>query len=249
MKKTPGPRASRDRRYAHASRAAPLAVPIAGELLDQMLERTGIDKREIDGVALAPSYKEINNAFWSNFLVDYLGLRVTWLQTSDLGGGIPLALVDRASAAIRAGHCEVVLLLGADVQREPAEEGLQHSGYRAEWERVQGLPGAPGEFGLLLNRYRHEYELDERALAKIAVVQRAGAVNHEYACDQFRKPITEADYFASRMIADPLRLLDCVMPCDGGAALLLMSTERAKRAGSSNASLRPACRGDERQRA
>lgn len=214
-----------------ARRSGRSAYSIAAEVLEQLIERTGIDKRQIDGLAIATSYSEVDNAFWSNFVVDYLGLRVNWLQVSDLGGAMHLSLVDRACAAIRSGQCETVLLLGADTQLEEMELPLRHSGYRGEWERVQGLPGPPGEFGLLLNRYRHLYDLDEKALAKIAITQRAGAVNNDCACETFRKPLTEREYFASRMIADPIRLLDCVMPCDGGGALLLTSTKRAKKAG------------------
>jgi acetyl-CoA acetyltransferase len=200
---------------------------IAAEVLEAVLERTGIDKNAIDGLAIGSSYHEVDNAFWSNFVADYLGLSLRWLQVSDLGGAMHLSLLDRACAAIRSGRCETVLLLGADVQIEEMELPLRHSGYRGEWERVQGLPGPPGEFGLLLNRYRHLYDLDANALAKIAITQRDGAVNNPNACEVFRKPLSSEQYFASRMIADPIRLLDCVMPCDGGAALVLTSTAAA----------------------
>jgi acetyl-CoA acetyltransferase len=105
---------------------------------------------------------------------------------------------------------------------------------RSEWSRVQGIPGAPGEFGLLLSRYAHLYDLDDAALSKICITQRSGAVENEYAVESLRKPLTEEDYFASRYIAAPIRLLDCTMPCDGGGAVLMMSTAAAKRAGFRN---------------
>jgi acetyl-CoA acetyltransferase len=200
---------------------------LCGELLESILDRSGIDKRQIDGLAVGSSYREVENAFWSNFVVDYLGLSVQWLQVGDLGGAMHLALLERACAAIRSGKCETVLLLGADTQIEEMELPLRYTGYRGEWERVQGLPGPPGEFGLLLNRYRHLFDLDTDALAKIAITQRAGAVNNPFACAAFRKPLTVEGYYASRFIADPIRLLDCVMPCDGGGALLITTPERA----------------------
>jgi acetyl-CoA acetyltransferase len=216
-------------KYSRRSGRSP--YDFAAEVLEQIVERSGIDPKQIDGVALGPSFQALGTSFYSNFMVDYLGLSVSWLQTSDLGGATFLSLVDRASAAIRAGHCETVLVLGADAVMEEAERMLRRSGYRAEWQLVQGVPGTAGEFGLLLNRYLTVHELDPKALAKISIVQRAGAVDNEVAVEGLRKPLTEDDYFASRMIADPIRLLDCVMPCDGGAALLLMSTEAAKRSG------------------
>jgi acetyl-CoA acetyltransferase len=203
---------------------------LAAEVLERLLARTGIDKRRIDGLAVGSSYAEAGNAFYSNQMCDYLGLSVHWLQTADVGGCINLSLIERASQAIRSGRCETIVLLSADREHDQHAPPA-HVDARTEWLRVQGLPGAPGQFGLLLNRYSHLYDLDAAALAKISVTQRAGAVNNEYAVESLRRPITEADYFASRTIAAPIRLLDCTMPCDGGGGLVLMSTAAAKRAG------------------
>mgnify|MGYP003693880947 CR=1 FL=1 len=36
------------------------------------------------------------------------------------------------------------------------------------------------------------------------------------------------DYFNSRMISDPIRLFDCVMPCSGAECVILASEERPK---------------------
>jgi acetyl-CoA acetyltransferase len=198
---------------------------IAGELLEQILDRTNLDKRAIDGLAVAPAMSD-PNPFWSNFVADYLGLTVNWLQTTDLGGATALASVARAAAAIRGGLCETVLLLGADAAM--VERRVSYSGYRTEWEEVQGLPGPPGEFGMLMHRYMHVHRLEPEALGKVAVSQRAGAVHNPNAYPGFRKAITLEDYFASRMIADPVRLLDCVMPLDGGGAVLMMRSDQAR---------------------
>lgn len=202
---------------------------IAGELLEQILDRSGLDKRAIDGLAICPALAEASNPFWSNFMADYLGLTVSWLQTTDLGGATAIASVARAAAAIRAGLCETALLLGADAAM--VERHSPYGGYRSEWEQVQGLPGPPGEFGMLMHRYAHVHRLEPEALGRVAVAQRAGAVRNPNAYEGFRKPMSLEDYFASRMIADPVRLLDCVMPLDGGGALLMMRSEKAQALG------------------
>jgi acetyl-CoA acetyltransferase len=44
----------------------------------------------------------------------------------------------------------------------------------------------------------------------------------------YGKPITLEDHQASRMIADPLRLLDCCQESDGAVAVVVVSAERAK---------------------
>ena len=54
---------------------------------------------------------------------------------------------------------------------------------------------------------------------------------NENACEELRVPITIEDYINSRMIADPIRLLDCVMLADGAAGLIVTSKKRAKEKG------------------
>jgi acetyl-CoA acetyltransferase len=50
-------------------------------------------------------------------------------------------------------------------------------------------------------------------------------------CEKLRVPITIDDYMNSRMIADPIRLLDCVMRTDGAAGMIVMSRKRAREKG------------------
>ena len=79
------------------------------------------------------------------------------------------------------------------------------------------LLGPPGAFGLLQRAYDAKYGVDLQALGKLAVTQRNHAILNENACEELRVPITIDDYINSRMIADPIRLLDCVMLADGAA--------------------------------
>ena len=94
--------------------------------------------------------------------------------------------------------------------------------------------GPPASFGLLARRYEHQYGLDYSMLGKLAVTQRNHALLNDMACEKLRKPITIDDYLNSRMIADPIRLLDCVMPADGASGLIMMSKAMAKAKGFKN---------------
>ena len=58
---------------------------------------------------------------------------------------------------------------------------------------------------------------------------------NDNACEKLRKAITVDDYINSRMIADPIRLLDCVMVCDGASGLLVTSRNNAERKGFTKA--------------
>jgi acetyl-CoA acetyltransferase len=138
--------------------------------------------------------------------------------------------VARAAAAIDAGMCEVALCLYADTHvRE--HNGRNDRNYRRDWTEPYGLLGPPGAFGLLQRAYDAKYGVDLHALGKLAVTQRDHALLNENACEELRVPITIEDYLNSRMIADPIRLLDCVMLADGAAGLIVTSRQRARQKG------------------
>jgi acetyl-CoA acetyltransferase len=203
---------------------------IAGELLAAALESAQLDIASIDGLATCLSSSEATNPFWSPFMGDYLGLELNWCQGMDLGGASFLGGVARACEAIRGGACETVLVLAADAVT--TVDLSRVAAYRPEWQFPVGLMGPPGTFGLLASRYRSTYDLDDRALAKLAIVQREHALMNDNACEKLRRPLTEEAFLSSRAISDPIRLLDCVMSCDGGSAVIVTSTENAKRTGA-----------------
>ena len=162
-------------------------------------------------------------------MAGYLGLELNWTQTTDMGGGSVTGNVARASAAIRAGLCDVVLVLAADA--ESTENKGNVGLWRTEWQFPVGTMGPPGYFGLLSTRYREQFGLDDNALAKLAVTQRDHALLNDLACDKLRKRLTAEDYLNSPMISSPIRMLDCVMVCDGANAVLVTSTKRARELG------------------
>jgi acetyl-CoA acetyltransferase len=71
---------------------------------------------------------------------------------------------------------------------------------------------------------------------RLAVDQRTNAL--AYGSRVFKKPLTLEEYLAARPIAEPLHLFDCVMPCAGAEAFLVMSEERARDAGLAHATVR-----------
>jgi len=199
---------------------------LGAEILDSLLTSTGFEKQEIDGLVLSASMTGAANPFWSQTTADQLGLELDFCQTVDIGGSSPLGALARASAAIDAGLCTAAVLLYADTQG--AENNSRQRSFSGEWTTPYGLLGPPGAFGLLSKRYEHLYGLDYRMLAKLAVAQRGHAVLNPNAVEKLRQPITIDDYINSRMIAEPIRLLDSVMVCDGASGLLVTSRARAK---------------------
>jgi acetyl-CoA acetyltransferase len=205
------------------------AVEIAGEAVAKLLAEARLDHGEIDGLATTLAMSDAGNPFWSSLLAEHLGLSPRWCQATDLGGASNLGNIARAAAAIRAGMCETVICLGADAVS--THDATRQTGHRTEFCAPVGYSGPLIVFALLTSAYIARFGNPEAALAKLAVAQRSGAVANEIACEILRRPITESDYLRSRFVSHPLRLLDCVMRCDGGYAVLVTSTRRARELG------------------
>lgn len=202
---------------------------IGAEILEALMAQTGVEKPEIDGMILSSCSTGAGNIFWSQTTADQLGLELDFCQSVDIGGCSPVAAVARAAMAIEAGLCETVLCLFTDTQ--VAEDNRKMRAFAEEWTTPLGYLGPPTAFGLLSTRYDHQFGLDPAMLGKLAVTQRNHAILNENAVASLRKPITLEDYLSSRMISDPIRLLDCVMACDGGSGILVTSRKAAARRG------------------
>ena len=205
------------------------AYDLGGEVLAELLAATKIDKDAIDGLSVTAPLSECPNPFFAVYMAEALGLTPTWLNYGGIGGCSATGGVARAASAIRDGMCEVALVLSADA---PSTSWRANYGaYRPEFQDPPGVQGPPATFGLLMSRYRHQFGIKSEALGKIAITQRQHALHNDNAYAKFKTPITMTDYEKSRVIADPLRLLDCVMFCDGANAFLVTSATRARSLG------------------
>ncbi|HVZ46479.1 MAG TPA: thiolase family protein [Ramlibacter sp.] len=198
---------------------------LAAEVFAGLLERTGIPTADIDGLSVSSALVELN-PFYAQCVADMLGLSTSWLHTSGMGGCSAVAGLARAIAAVREGECSVAVVLSADAPSSFAREPAR--GYRHEFEAPVPISSPPTVFGLMMSDRAHRFGPCDEALGKIAITQRAHAVLNENALAKLRKPLTMAAYLDSRMIAEPLRMLDCVMPCDGANACIVTTADRAR---------------------
>jgi acetyl-CoA acetyltransferase len=88
-----------------------------------------------------------------------------------------------------------------------------------------GSPLVSG-YALAARRHMHQYGTTSEQLARVAVDMRANAAKNPLA--MYRDPLTVDDVLASRMISDPLHMLDCCIISDGGGAVLMTTAERAR---------------------
>ena len=205
------------------------AYDLAGEALAALLATSGLQLEEIDGLCVTASLSEGTNPFFAAYMCEALGITPTWLHLSGLGGCSALSGVVSAMSAVREGQCRIAVVLSADAPSTiyRADFGAQ----RTEFQEPQAASRPPAAFGLLMDRYAHQYGIKPQALGKIARVQRGHAVLNENALPKLRVPLSKEEYDKSRVIADPLRLLDSVMFCDGANALVVTSRDEAARRG------------------
>jgi acetyl-CoA acetyltransferase len=174
-------------------------------------------------------------------LSEYLGIPVNYGEVVDLGGATSAGMIWRAAAAIELGLCDVVLAvvpgsynLPVSRTRPPREIGYfgassnKYGSPQAEFEIPYGNLGQNAPYAQIARRYATEFGYDPRALAKIAADQRTNACAHPDAVF-YGQPITVDDVLASPMVADPLHKLEIVMPCHGGAAVVIASQDVARR--------------------
>lgn len=218
---------------AHESprRKAPSIHPyqIHAEVISAALDDAGLTLDDVDGFATAASFP--SEAGWQLNAVEiaeYVGLRPSWLCSTDIGGAMTLSHVGNAVAAIEAGLCEVVVISYASSGRSwtlPASDFNTGRTGPGQYEVPFGA-STISAYALAATRYMHEYGLRSEQLAEIAVQTRAYANLNPQA--MYRDLITVDDVLSSPMISTPLHKLDCCVVSDSGGALVVTSKARAR---------------------
>jgi acetyl-CoA acetyltransferase len=162
-------------------------------------------------------------------IAEYMQVFPRYCMGAPAGGGTTLAIMHHAASAIVTGMCNTVLITMADSQvsglsRDRAIELMSTAGH-PQFERPYGPP-IPAFYALLARAHENAYGTTAEQRAAVAVACRKHASLNPAA--QMRKPITVSDVLNSRMISDPLHLLDCSLVSDGGAAFIMTSAERAR---------------------
>lgn len=192
------------------------------------LEDAGITKDDVDGLITCNSWVE-PYMYHAEMIAEYMQIFPRYCLNVATGGGTTLAIMQHAATAIATGVCNTVLITMADnmlsgLSRDKAIEAMSTAGH-AQFERPYGPP-IPGFYALIAQAHIHAYGTTSEQLAAVSVACRKHASLNPAA--QMRDPITVDDVLNSKMIADPLHLLDCSVVSDGGAAIIMTAAERAK---------------------
>ena len=208
-----------------------------GRALQALVQQAGVAKHEIDGLTVSSFSLSPDTAVG---VTQQLGLSPRWLDHIPTGGASGVMALRRAARAVQAGDASIVACVAADTNH--VDSFRQMLGSFSQFARDATYPygsGGPNAiFAFITANYMHKYGARREDFGRICVDQRRNAL--AYGTRLFKKPLTLDEYMAARPIADPLHLFDCVMPCAGAEAFLVMSEQRARDLGLAYATVRGA---------
>ncbi|MBB5216217.1 thiolase C-terminal domain-containing protein [Parapusillimonas granuli] len=225
--------------YEGVVAAAPVTVPYVrysiesahwwlGRALGGLVRGAGVAKHEIDGMCVSSFTLAPDTAVG---LTQHLGMSPRWLDHIPMGGASGVIGLRRAARAVQAGDAEIVACLAGDTNHVDSFRHTvsQFSRFAQDGVYPYGAGGPNASFALLTRNYMRASGATREDFGKLCVAQRANALHNPHAL--MKKPLSLEQYLDAREITEPIHLFDCVMPCAGADAFLVMREQRARALG------------------
>ena len=198
------------------------AMEIMANSVHDALDDAGIKLNEVDGVFAATAF----HSMAAMSLSEYLGLKPKFADGSQIGGSSFLSHILTAALALDAGLINVAVVAYGSNQKsiggfKTISEAMP---YEAQYEPRMPVTA----YALAAKRYMHEFGASREDLANVAVSARDWALLNPRAYTYDKGPLTIEDVLSARPIVDPLGKLDCCLVTDGGAAVVMTRSDRAK---------------------
>jgi acetyl-CoA acetyltransferase len=216
--------------------ASKSALALTVDAAMEAIRDAGLTRAEIDGIATWPGERADGSGFspvGCSAVQDALRFKVNWYAG---GGEAPgqYGAVFNAIGAIAAGLCRNVLIFRtmyeATARKSAFANSLLKQGERQAgpfaWYAPYFTYAAALQQALFFNLYVHKSGIRPEQVAQVPINQRRNAALNPKAI--YRTPITLEDYLASPLIATPLRLFDCDVPCDGAVAIIVSRLDIAR---------------------
>jgi len=196
-----------------------------GKSIAELIRSAKIEKNDIDGFCISSFTLAPDSAVG---LMQHAGVSPRWLDHIPMGGASGVVALRRAARAVQAGDAEIIACVGADTNHVDTFRNTiaTFSQFANDAVYPYGSGGPNSSFAFLTDYYMREFGNSREDFGKLCIAQRDNALPVAHA--MMKKPLTMEEYLNARLIADPIRLFDCVMPCAGAEAFLVMSEERAR---------------------
>jgi acetyl-CoA acetyltransferase len=219
--------------------AAPVTVPYVrysirgahwflGRAVAQLLTAAKLTKERIDGLAVASFTLAPDTAVG---LTQHLGLTLRWLDHVPMGGASGIVSIRRAARAVQSGDAEIVACIAGDTNHPDSfrRNTATFSQFARDAVYPYGSGGPNASFAFLTAYYMRTYHARREDFGKLCIAQRNNALKNPLAL--FKQALSLDQYLNARLIADPLRLFDCVMPCAGAEGFLVTRRATAEKLG------------------
>jgi acetyl-CoA acetyltransferase len=196
-------------------------VDLMAQATLRALEDCGLTLDDVDGVFAATSQMRMP----SLALCAYLGLKPRYFDGTNIGGASFMSHVAHAHSALEAGLCSVAVIAYGSTQRSAGRAQAsprEYDPYETPYQPF--LPASA--YALVTSRHMHEFGTTREQLAEVAVAARLWAQKNPRAFS--RDPLTIADVLTSPMVSSPLTVRDCCLVTDGGGALIMVDSSRAR---------------------
>lgn len=203
------------------------ARELAASTILEAMEQAGIQKADAIYVGNALSGELTGQENVAALVADFAGLTGTEAIRVEAAGASGGAAVRLGYLAVASGVQDTAIVTGvekmSDLTGPSVEEALATS-TDEEYEAIHGL-SLVALNALVMRRYMHQFDVERRDFAQFSVNAHRNAANNPYA--MFRRPITVEQFEKSRLVADPIGLLDSAGAGDGAATIILCSEEEA----------------------
>jgi acetyl-CoA acetyltransferase len=145
-----------------------------------------------------------------------------------MGGASGVLALRRAARAVQSGDCTIAACVAGDTNHVDSFRRTLSTFSRFAQDAVYpyGSGGPNANFALIAANYMRMTGATRADFGKLAVAQRTNALKFPHAL--MKKPLSLDDYLNARSISDPIHLFDCVMPCAGAEAFLVMRDDVAR---------------------
>jgi acetyl-CoA acetyltransferase len=193
-------------------------LDLIGLAVHDALDDAGLKLDDIDGLFPA----NMANILPTLAVGEYLGIRPKVAVGTNTGGNSLIDHTQWAALALQAGLCDVALICYGSNQRTGKSAPPDQPPYEAPYHSRDPITS----YALAAARHMHQYGTTREQLAAVAVAARQWAQRNPRAFA--RDPLSLSDVLASRMVCDPLSVLDCCLVTDGAGAAIMTLADRAR---------------------
>ena len=216
------------------ARVSPLQIK--AESAARALADAGLDWSDVDAIYDAGE----GGGLAGLNMAEYFGLKPNVIDTTGVGGSSYEFHAAHARRDLAAGKARVALLTYGSTAHSNALAigvGGRGGGARHPADNMDTFAGQTlvANYAMAAHRHMHQYGTSSEQLAEIPVVTRMHAMRNPEAVKAMQdlefldiRETSIEDVINSRMIADPLHLLECCMISDGGGAVVIASPEAAR---------------------